>query len=354
MHAKLLDLVMIAQDGLHNAFTSLCQWHGHTYCAWRVAPTHHITPPGHLIMSQRQHWDILQEASRTTLTVPNGDCRDPRLYATPEALYLLCGTYLPAPQQQYWHGLSRVSTDNILQTYWSYTTDGQTWAQMSPTLRPNTWGWSLSHNATNQEWLVAGYTMGSSTDVSGGIVLYTGQDLARLTYIGTPYDGISSEIDQAPHYLPCEPVLWRPTDDTVACCVRTEQGMDIGITRDLVHWRWTNTFMRLHPSAILETPHGWLLAAREVITTRSRKGEIAMPPTWRTALYTLPAGSMMPRHLLTLPSAGDTGYAGLALDYINPEKVYVSFYSQHLPQHPTVASRLPDANVWLATIAIDA
>ena len=351
MHAELIDLAMIANDGLHNAFTSLCQWQGQYYCAWRTAPTHHITPPGHLVISQRALGNITNEAFRTVLTVPNGDCRDPRLYATPEALYLLCGGYLPAPHQHHWHGLSRVSTDNILQTYWSYTTDGQTWAPLSPTMRPNTWGWSSIRR--QQGWLVAGYTMGTIHDLSGSIVLYAGGDFDNLTYIGTPYDGITPEPADAPHYLPCEPVLWQPTPGTIACCVRTERGLDSGVTRDLAHWRWSNSTQQLHPSAILETPHGWLLAAREVITTRSRKGETTTPPTWRTALYELPAGHATPRHLLTLPSAGDCGYAGLALGE-EKDSVYVSFYSQHLPDNPQHASVLPDANVWLATVTIGA
>ena len=356
MHAELLDLTIIAHDGLHNAFTSLCQWHGQYYCAWRVAPTHHITPPGYLVISQRARSGIATEVGRTILALPGGDCRDPRLYATPEAIYLLCGAYLPAPHQQHWHGLSRVSTDNILQTYWSYTTDGQTWAPLAPTMRPNYWGWSVLRSK-QERWVVAAYHMGTSNDISGSLSLFIGETLDALTYAGTLYDGIDlttdGSIPHTPHYLPCEPVLWQPTPDTLACCARTEAGMDIGISHvPFQNWRWHNTALQLHPSAMLLTPYGWLLAVREVLSTRPRKGEIPTPPTWRTALYTLPAGLMTPRHLLTLPSAGDTGYAGLVLDYLNPKKVYVTFYSQHLPQHPTVTNTLPGTNVWLATVGI--
>lgn len=364
MHAELLDLTVIAQDGLHNAFTSLCQWHGQYYCAWRVAPTHHITPPGHLIVSQRARGDIASVAHRATLIIPGGDCRDPRLLPTPDALFLLCGVYLPAPHHQGWHGLSHVSTENILYTHYSYTTNGETWAPLTPALRPNYWGWSAlqSQKQAHHPWMLAAYQMGTSHDIGGSLALFVGQDLGTLTYWGIVYDGMCGDSDGstllAPHYQPCEPVLWQPAPDTLACCVRTEAGMDLGVSRaPFQRWQWTDTKKHLHPSAVIQTPHGWLLAVREVLTIVAPKQQRNLPaippppPIWKTAIYELPAGHTIPRHLLTLPSGGDCGYAGMALGE-ERDTLLVSYYSQHRHEDPSKTSTLSNANVWLATVAI--
>lgn len=376
MHATLLDLLPLTDNSQHHAFTSLCRWRGDVFCAWRAAPSHHIIPPGHLIIQRRT--PALAHPISSNLSLAEADCRDPRLLPTPEALYLLCGAYLPAPQHEHWHGLSKVSTDNILQTYWSYTVDGLTWAPLTPMMRVNTWGWSALHTpvpvyeqATQRKkwqdyWLVAAYQMGSSYDVSGSLQLFAGDTLATLSYAAPMYDGVLLQTGgthpDAPHFLPCEPVLWQPAPDSVACCVRTETGMDMGVSRaPYQDWRWTNTFLPLHPSAILATKHGWLLAAREIRTptpqTERVRGRsiLAAPivPTWHTVLYELPAGGGTPQLLLTLPSAGDTGYAALAAGQ-EPDTVLCSYYSQHLPEQPTVASRLPGAAVWLATLVIGA
>ena len=190
------------------------------------------------------------------------------------------------------------------------------------------------------------------------ISLFAGKSLLVLSHAYTIYDGSAPEA-MAPHYRPCEPVLWEPTPETLACCVRTESSMDIGLSRfPYANWRWVNTGRPLHPSTVLRTPHGWLLAAREEVLTgdrslpTERQRFASRQKEWRTALFKLPAGYMIPRRLLALPSGGDTGYAGLALG-AEEGTVLCSFYSQHdTLKREAYSTTLPGASVYIATVRI--
>lgn len=353
MHATILETRTITSGTAHHAFTTLCQWQKRWYCAYRVAPSHGITPPGYLVIQQRTPWE--QGTPAQELHHPLGDVRDPRFLATDEALYLLCGIYLPDPRHQSWHGLRNISTENNLVSHWSHTTDGATWSPLQPILRPNHWAWGVL--AVEKLLYVVSYQMGTVHDTGTTLVLHAGHTLETLTYLGTIYDGLSFAHDgkalRYPHRLPSEPVLWQPAANTLACLVRTEGTMDIGISlKPYTDWRWHTTLYQLHPSAVLETPSGLVFATREVRTIgrspTSKAASYVVPlTTWRTALYTLPAGSHTPQFLCPLLSYGDNAYAGLALGP-EPNTILVSWYTQtHTMTH------LPGAQVMLALLRLE-
>ena len=377
MRAHLLESNQLTTGQAHHAFTSLVQWRDAWYCAYREAPSHGITPPGHLVVHTltpplrtntthgRGPWTLADTPTWathqiTTLAHPVGDVRDPRLIVTDEALHLLCGVYLPDARHQHWHGLSEHATSNILVSHVAHTTDGVTWSPLRPILAPNHWAWGAI--VMEKLWWVASYSMGTVHDTATTLTLSAGVDPWHLVYCATLYDGASLERSGDdfcfPHRLPSEPVLWQPAPDILACAVRTEGGMDSGISQyPYARWRWHNTQRPLHPSAILHTPYGWLLAARAVRTTQDTSLRVNRDPdaperlltrtSWHTTLHQLSPGFHVPQPLLTLPSFGDTGYAGLCAGP-TPDTVCMSWYGQ--PQD----SQLPGAQVSVATIRVEA
>ena len=135
--------------------------------------------------------------------------------------------------------------------------------------------------------------------------------------------------------------------------------MDMGLSCfPYADWRWIDTHKRLHPSALLQTLHGWLMAAREEVFTpdcslpTARARRVSLQKEWRTALFEVPTGHTIPRRLMTFPSGGDTGYAGLALGG-EAETIIGSWYAQHetLEKGP-YGTTLPGASVYVATVRI--
>ena len=376
MHATLDTLTRIYATGEHAAFTDLCTWRGKYYVAFRRAYSHGIVPPGEIAIliwdgtqPKRPDWQF--DAS---LRHPRGDCRDPKFFATPHALYLICGVYLPMPSSAMTATLSPLATDNLLITHITFTTDGEHWAPLQPILRPNYWGWSMVPTQTGA--LLASYHVGTNGECTSSIALWSSNHLLRWQSYGTIYDGASYTKDaqdyRYPSGQPSEPVLYIPDQQRLACCLRTENSMAIGISlaphQD--NWRWWNTKEMIHSSAILATEHSWLLSGRALTpvyanTTQRRTGRAAtasprgrMPdmPSFlgyqsTTALWTLNGQYVEP--LLTFPSGGDTGYAGLCYGR-KPGEYYCSYYSQHnYDANGIHQASLPSADIYVATIHVE-
>lgn len=335
----------------HAAFTTLVCWRGRYYCAYRTAPSHHIAPPGHVVVRRIAHDALRHQCLTGTLTggweevgrldCQGGDVRDPRFVGTRDALYMLVGVYLQDPRHQDWHGLSQHAPENLLVTHVTWTTDGLTWMPLTPILRPNYWGWSAC--IIDRLWYVAAYQGGHTHDHGSTIALFCGATPTALSYYGTIYDGLDfrkdGETSVIPHMWPAEPVLWRPTPDTLACLLRTEGTMDIGLSRWPYHlWRWHATSAMCHPSAVLSMDGDILVAGREVeLPPPRRRFSSAITqrparPSCYTTLYGLPPGGYSPRPRLRLPSGGDTGYAGLAPGPL-PNTVLISYYTGHATPH---------------------
>lgn len=358
MHAHLLSTPQaITTATAHCAFTSLCVWKERFFLAYRHAQTHGIAPPGTIVLSERASGNMAQEIRHTILTYPSGDLRDPRFIVTPDLLFLLCGVYVPSPHQQHMHGLSRHSHDNQIWSAYSYTRDGKTWAPLSIYLGPNHWGWSAIVERTM--WWLCSYDVGTF-ESSHTITLWGGSPLTGFRNLGTIYDG--GNIDYGyegycyPFATPSEPVLYQPADDMFGCCLRTEKTMLLGTWQMGKAWRWHDTGMLLHPSALLHTSDGWMLAVRELtaVTTHSwgkhdsdpamQKREQKEIERYDTsiALYHLYGNRL--EQVLTLPGGKDCGYAGLC-ESRTPGEYWVSYYSSE--QAPS-----PCSDIFLAHVQI--
>lgn len=356
MHLTLRSVHQLTGTTLHHAFTDLCQWRGRYYCAYRVAQTHHPTPRGSVEVQAREGDDDAWYAFNALIAHPLGDVRDPRFIVSDDALYLMCGVYLPSPQYRHrLDGLTMFGGDNTLVTHLAYTTDGETWSDLAPILRPNHWGWSAL--ALENAWCVAAYCTGTMASETSSIVLYSGHALFGLTPLAPIYDG-ASWAHEGTQYIyrassPCEPVLYRTPYGGLACLVRTESRVALGVGRgrgQWEDWHWWHNPLHLHPSAILHTLYGDIVAARTLTPQPKRKG-VVRPDVASTDLYSLHGQRFT--HLLRLPSAGDCGYTGLALGP-EPDTLLVSYYSQHATYHQgQYGTTLPGSAVYMATVGME-
>ena len=386
MHAELISTGTIVSNCLHNAFTSLCSWRGKYYLAYRAALSHNISPAGHIVVKtfnpeyarygtviDANEWEQESEA----IAHPTGDCRDPKFIPAREALFLMCGVYMHAPQYTTFTGLSSASADNCIMTHVAYTTDGMTWSPLIPILALQHWGWSAL--PMDNGYLVASYVTNKAHEASS-IVMWSGKSILSLVPHGAMYEGASVKKDDMryryPDTSPSEMVLYRPAPDTIGCFVRTASAMNIGVSPvTRFDWRWRRCnqeiFPRddgtpewfvnddiLHPSAIVQTSYGWVLAARRCKPVYK---QLTGGPTSQrnidhyaitTDLYAVHGQYV--KHLLSLPSQGDCAYSGLAQG-INEDEILVSYYSQHESfEQGEFGTTLPSANIYMAQVKISA
>ena len=350
MRATLLDTCQVTRETRHSAFTSIARWKGTYYLAYRSAQHHGITPPGeiHILTSDRparaHTWTLTEH-----LAHPEKDFRDPRLVATPDYLFMICGAYVPSPHLQYVHGLSAMSGDNQIWSYFIYTRDGRTWSQPHPMLRPNAWAWSAAVTQGGM-WCMASYDVGAMESCNT-ITLWGGTPMRGFQHRGVMYDGGNLEKDDSAYRytasMPSEPVLYQPTPETLACCLRTGTTMLLGVVRHGLPWRWEETGLRLHPSAILRTQYGWLLAARELVPVYKRavRGKPQEIERYDTSVTLWAVQGNRFAKVLTLEGSGDCGYCGMC-EGEKPGDILVSYYASD-------KAPVPCADVFVAQVRVE-
>jgi len=345
MHIAHTEPKQITSGPSHHGFTSCAYFQGIWYVSYRTAETHHPAPPGHLIIARASQMNA-QTWHPTSLFLLHGkaDLRDPRLLVHDDTLYCICAGYLPRYPRE---SIGSTSSENLIQSFLTYTTDGSHWAPLEPIGRPGYWIWSLL--PLQRFFVAAAYHVGAPGETSS-IHLLSGTSLLHLAPSGVIYDGASLAMDgddyRYTHTIVAEPVLYQPTPDTLGCLLRTEAGasmadMEIGSAmHPYQDWRWHRTYETIHPSAVIQTPHGLLMAGRALVKETTWKAH--------TALWAL--DGLTVTKLLTFPSAYDTGYAGLCAGD-TPDTFLCSFYSQHTTPAP-YGYPLPGAQVFVSTLTV--
>ena len=87
MHATLLSNMLVSSNTFHNAFTSVTNWQGQNFVAYRQALSHGIIPKGvvYVLAYDIEDDDSYEKTNIGIFAHPEGDVRDPRLIATEEA-----------------------------------------------------------------------------------------------------------------------------------------------------------------------------------------------------------------------------------------------------------------------------
>jgi hypothetical protein len=307
---EIVSVAKIWDQGPHNAFTDLIRWHDKWYCTFREAEAH-VGGDGKL--------RVLESADAVTWTPialieeAGIDLRDPKLSVTPDdRLMIVAG------------GSVYKGTKTLLgrQPRVAFSKDGWQWTPPQRVLAEGDWLWrvtwhngrayGVAYNAQARQHKDAQATANQSMPVSSEpaewkLKLVASNDGVKydvITYLGVP----GSANETTLRFLP---------DGEMLALVRREAGNTygwIGSSKPpYKEWQWHETKHRLGGPNFLSLPEGSLWA-----TSRSYRGGA------KTVLARFSRDSYEP--VLTLPSGGDTSYAGMVW---HEGHLWLSYYSSH-------------------------
>lgn len=394
--ANLVSVHPIVQDGYHNAFCGFTCWRGYYYVSYRTGDSHNPYPGGEIVIL-RMHADDVRNApvivggsywkEVARISTP-GDDRDPHLVADDDWIWCSFATYYPR-----WGHESKAVTSNMTRDYITHISsspNGTAWSRPYQVFRPGYWLWSVvpvsftdKAGGDDVVWYGAAYHTGDAWDTMHSLHLLRSEERIWWTHRAVMY--WSQDILTA---KPSEPCLYIPRQGELACVARLENGMLYGAaTYPYGKWDWTVYTTTIHAPSVVQ------VNGKVFIVARSRRDELPdyVPPkmpksTFRTSKsFRVPHdssdGMVKPsaltpmdlyctalwelcfvdehdttptlRHLLTLPSWGDTSYAGTHWDAEHQE-LLVAYYSMHDRKPlPTTLTMMSPSDVFLARIALD-
>jgi hypothetical protein len=288
---QVVSVTKIWDQAPHNAFTDLLRWRGRWYCVFREADGH-VGGDGKLRVLESADGKTWQPAA---LVAEEGiDLRDPHLSVTPDdRLMVVAGGSVYRGTKTLMGRQPRVA----------FSKDGRTWTPPRRVLAEGDWLWRV----TWHEGRAYGVSYNGSSAKDGTLKLYVSED-------GLKYDPVTTlNVPGRPN----ETTLRFLPDGEALALVRREGGNTfgwIGTSRPPYRdWQWHETKHRLGGPNFLRLPDGSLWAA-----SRSYPGGA------RTVLARMGRKTYEPA--LTLPSGGDTSYAGLVW---HDGLLWVSYYSSH-------------------------
>ena len=291
--ATVVSVARIWDRGAHNAFTDLIRWRDRWYCTFREADDH-VGGDGRirvLVSTDGEAW-----SSAALVGEAGIDLRDPKLSITPDdRLMIVAGGSVYEGKRN----LGR-------QPRVMFSSDGTAWSAPQRVLEEGDWLWRVTWHdgraygvsykplpAPSAEWAL---TLVSSAD---------GRTFDRVTTLSVPG-------------RPNETTLRFMPDGEMIALVRREAGDRlawVGRSRaPYTTWTWHETTHQVGGPNFIRLPDGALWASG-----RSYPGG----PKTVVARMTLDGGY---EPVLTLPSGGDTSYAGMVW---HANQLWVSYYASH-------------------------
>ena len=270
----------------HNAFTDLIRFRGTWYCSFRESSGHAVWD-GHVRIIRSDNGEAWSAAAYIACPAPLEDLRDPKLSITPDGrLMLTAAAYQP-----------------VCQTFTFFSDDGTTWSEGNAVGPRGVWLW---RTVWHRGWA---YNFGrSESEEDRYLQLYRSSDGVGFLPLGPrQFAGVYAN-ETAPIFLQdetCLTLLRRDSDPAMA---------QLGIARPPYEsWTWRDLGIRIGGPAMIQLPDGRLLAVVRLYDEPRR-----------TALCWLDAAAATLTESLTLPSRGDTSYAGLVW---HEETLWISYYS---------------------------
>ncbi|MCA9081801.1 MAG: exo-alpha-sialidase [Planctomycetaceae bacterium] len=293
LQLELVDARRIWDQAPHNAFTDLLYHADRWYCVFREG-SKHVSPDGSLRILTSIDGNAWESLS--LVTHPTDDLRDAKICVTPSGRLMLNGAGMQADAEVRYHSMVWFSDDL-----------GKTWDAGRRIGDPGDWLWRVQWHDGHA------YTMGYGTQRD--------RDQRKLKlYRSETGEHFDTWIDavNVPNGVGEDRILFRE-DGTALCLLRRETGSKTGMLgtsrAPFKQWEWKELDQRIGGPNMIELPGGHLLAAVRLYS-----------PKTRTALCWLDPAAGTLTEALTLPSGGDTSYAGLVL---HEGQLWVSYYSSH-------------------------
>lgn len=290
---QLIESKRIWDKAPHNAFTDLLFHKGKWYCVFREGSAH-VSPDGSIRVitsTDGKAWESL-----ALITHEIEDLRDAKITVTPDGNLMINGAGMQAEAEIRYQSFSWFSED-----------DGKTWSKEHPIGDHGFWLWRAQWHQGKS------YTMGYETNrdrKQRTTRFYRSDD-------GKTYETLIPKVN-LPNGVGEDTILFLE-DDSALCLFRHETGDKmayLGKSKPPYdQWNWTSMNKRIGGPNMIQLPDGRIIAAVRLYDK-----------TARTSLCWLDPEKATLTECLTLPSGGDTSYAGLVL---KDDLLWVSYYSSH-------------------------
>ncbi len=290
-NAELVSIRKIWDHAPHNAFTDLIRYRNEWFCVFREGEAH-VSPDGALRVIRSR--DGVDWQSAALLVSTNGDLRDAKITVAASGELMLSGAVAlrqPAP-----------ATHRSLA--W-FSKNGRDWSEPSIIGDDDQWLWRTTWHAG------AAYSIGYQTAGTNKFMrLYKSKDGRRFeTLVPRLFEeGYPNETS----------IVFEP-DGAALCLLRRDGNPSSGqlgrARRPYTKWDWQDLGVKIGGPHMLRLADGRLVAA-----VRLYDGKV------RTSLAWVDARAGKLSEFLTLPSGGDSSYAGLVM---HTGLLWVSYYSSH-------------------------
>jgi hypothetical protein len=289
-------LVMVARiwdAGAHNAFTDLIRWHDRWFCTFRESDAH-VGGNGRIRVLTSADGDAWTPAA--LIAEAGIDLRDPKVSITPDDRLMIVAGGSVYEGTRYLGRQPRVL----------FSSDGRSWSAPQRILAEGDWLWRVTWHEGTAYGVTYRSKTGDPTEWTATLVSSrdgrTFQEVASFAVPGRPN----------------ETTLRFMPDGEMVALVRREAGNRVawvGRSRaPYTAWAWRETAHAVGGPNFIRLPDGELWA-----TGRDSTGSPKTVVARMTA-----AGGYEP--LLTLPSGGDTSYAGMVW---HDGLLWVSYYASH-------------------------
>jgi hypothetical protein len=288
-----VSVARIWDTGAHNAFTDLIRWRDRWYCTFREGDEH-VGGDGRirvLVSTDGQAWTSAALVGETGV-----DLRDPKLSITPDGRLMIVAGGSVYEGKRYLGRQPRVT----------FSQDGITWSAPRRILEEGDWLWRVTWHDGRAYGVTYRTLPGDASEWALTLVSSAdGRVFDRVTPLAVPG-------------RPNETTLRFMPDGEMVALVRREAGDRlawVGRSRaPYTTWTWRETPHQVGGPNFIRLPDGALWASG-----RSYPGG----PKTVVARMTLDGGY---DPVLTLPSGGDTSYAGMVW---HADLLWVSYYASH-------------------------
>lgn len=285
--AQLVSVQKTWDSAPYNSFTDLVAYKGAWYCCFRESTTHGVALPGTIRILRSTNGSTW--ASVAALTSATEDLRDPHMVITPDNRLML-----------YAAAVTPVAVDGVThRNFVWFSQNGTNWTQRTEIGEPNVWLWRITwHNGT-------AYGIGYQWTPTVLVRLYTSTD-------GTNFATLVSDMQASGIINETSRIIFLE-DGTAKVLLRDSLW---GTAQPpYTNWTWTPMGTNMGGPDMIRLPDG-----RFVAVTRLYDGIVRTSVTWVD-----PATGAL-TECLTLPSGGDTSYAGLVW---YDDLLWISYYSSH-------------------------
>ena len=309
-----IDSWTVVDDGRHNAFTDLVFWRAGFWMAFVSSPSHFASRRSRIVLLHSPDTRAWKEVAR--FDGHGEDIRDPKLAVVNDHLLLLAllnRNFDPLPYQ----------------TVCAASPDGLSWPDLVPAVPP---GWLLGRPKPS----VKGDLVAPAHNLSTGAVrLFASQD-GLVWKAGATITSNQGADETAIEFLPDRRLIAITRLEANGGVFGHPQAGTLLSVAEPPYEKWTaissNHLTRLDSPALF-THQGQIFAVGRF------QPHIAGPFEWqgsafsrkRTSLFQVGVSGEGLTHLVDLPSAGDTAYAGVVV--LN-EQAYISYYTSPLRPDP--------------------